>query len=485
LRAAVLALLALQLGVGVAWTALNLRDVPHYGDTNEYLELARTLRVDLHRGFGYPVFLAAMDRLKGGATILSKIPARHPEGRCSAPFGIVAVQLTQLLLCAVALAYFLRVVLVLQLPRRGWPLAAFAFLLAMLLLDPLVAHFSLSVMPDALALSASLAFCAALANLGLGRSSPRVAGGVLLGAFVVAAGVRPEKSWVLLGTTLATLIAWFLWPRLASASPPLVTAGRVSRILVLVAAGLAITLGTQQALHQDYGRRSHRAAILHGRIVFPHLSAIYDELPARSRALLSRKDARRYDADIIKPGWVIRRATRGNPALDDQLTHDLVVTAWRVRWGRILLDTAKDALENVLPTPSFYFRLAAFDLFGDEFYRRWSPSDMVPFTYTRLSQHHLVISRVHLALSGAAFLLVSGIALAELVRARRRPRGGDAGERVQRWTPVAAFVVVNAVLFAVHGDLVHPRYTLAGHVVALAVLYSVTLRWAAARQVEP
>ena len=48
--------------VGLAWTVSNLGDIPHYGDTFQYMRLARRLEVPENRGPLYPLLLAATDR---------------------------------------------------------------------------------------------------------------------------------------------------------------------------------------------------------------------------------------------------------------------------------------------------------------------------------------------------------------------------------------------------------------------------------------
>ena len=113
-------LLGLQLSLGLAYAIAELGELPHYHDSNAYFELARTLRVDAHRGIAYPVFLAAADGLAGSLSpsssqspspspsLLGVIANEHPGAPCTAPAGIALVQLLQLGLCAGALLYWLR-----------------------------------------------------------------------------------------------------------------------------------------------------------------------------------------------------------------------------------------------------------------------------------------------------------------------------------------------------------------------------------------
>ena len=53
------------LALGLAWIAANASLVPAYGDTSEYLELARTLQVDEYRTILYPAVLRFGGAVRG------------------------------------------------------------------------------------------------------------------------------------------------------------------------------------------------------------------------------------------------------------------------------------------------------------------------------------------------------------------------------------------------------------------------------------
>ena len=117
-----LALVGLQAALGAAWIARNLTWVPDYGDTAEFVQLARTLKVDTYRGIAYPALLAGIERLPGGKGVLRATTGTPGE---AARTGVLFLKAFQLLASAAAIAYFLRV-LVRPLPRAGpaWPTAA-------------------------------------------------------------------------------------------------------------------------------------------------------------------------------------------------------------------------------------------------------------------------------------------------------------------------------------------------------------------------
>jgi hypothetical protein len=96
-------LIAIQVILGVTWTVQNLGDVPHYGDTQEYLQLARTLKVDLYRGIAYPALLAAVNHFSGGDMLATD------DGRTRGWSGFLILQLVQLMASLGCLAYSLHV----------------------------------------------------------------------------------------------------------------------------------------------------------------------------------------------------------------------------------------------------------------------------------------------------------------------------------------------------------------------------------------
>ena len=101
-----------QVGLGAVWIVLNLGDIPQYGDTREYVLLARTLQVDSYRpefmiqerprGIAYPALIAAVDELPGGGGLVSEPGTSGVRG------GAYWIEGLQLLASLGSLIYFLR-----------------------------------------------------------------------------------------------------------------------------------------------------------------------------------------------------------------------------------------------------------------------------------------------------------------------------------------------------------------------------------------
>ncbi len=480
LAAGFVLLLALGLGLGAAWTAVNLGEVPHYGDTNRYLTEARAGRVEQHRGFGYSAFLGAVDGLHAGPSFLHAIPYERtlwdgPPAPCAAAPALQLVQGIQLLLSALALAYFAAAVLDLGFLAgrfgRAGPCLGGALLVGVAWLDPLASHANLSVMTDSLSTSASLAFCAALADLGR-RPARRALPALVLGvAFAVAAAVRIEKAAVLGAGALVAFAAWGLAARRSPAhGSPWRRVGLVVAVMATVAAPLVFL---QTGLRGEEQRWSSKQTLLHYRVVLGNLEAVYDALPERARSVLSREQARLYDRSVVQPRRVMDAVVGSDARLLEALTGDLARTAWKERWPRILGDALGDTLENAVVTAPFYVRWAGWMLGGADL-DAVARIEVVPFTYTRLAGHHPGISRLAVAVAGASFAVALCLAALGLrTGSPALPFRGSADFAVA-WLPVAGCVLANALLFAaLNLDLT--RYFLFAHVAALLLLLRIAL----------
>ena len=496
-----LALVAIQLALGVAWLAQNLDAIPDYGDTGDYLQLAQTLEVDAYRGIAYPAFIAGVNRLPGGAGLLRS--AGRGESGPKMKAGVLYLQVIQLLASLAGLAYFLRVFVVPVEPRAGagWVArTAGVLLLLLLLFDPLVVHFGLSVMTDSLALAASLVFCAALADFGLGRTRRWLSGPVLLASFVLAASLRVEKLWVLACATLATLAVWLLVQRRAKPEERALPLARALGIAALVLAGSLIVSYLHPSAQADGRRWPMYDSMLHARIVFPNVSKVYDQLPQRVQSRLSRNDARTHDTDSIVGFRVINKVTgdSGRSWVKDRrqagadgtrpsaererraMLETIAGVVLRERWLALTADIIKDALENVAATLSFYVRLGILARTGDV-----SCADGTQKTYEVLSKRR---PRASLRFVASSVLLVLfSTALAALALARRRKSGAPWIERrtLVTWVPVAAFVLANACAFALRADMVHIRYMLLAHAAFLVLVFRGALDWLTNQESKP
>lgn len=467
------ALVALYLGVGLTWTIVNLGELPHYGDTNAFLWRAKALVVDEYRGFAYPALLAAADRWCMGSEMPRHLRwedrEANPDRPCVAPAGLISIQVFQVLVGALCLAYFLHVAFG---ERRSRLLRGGLVLLwALLLFDPLLNHFNLALMTDGLACSFSLAFCAALVDLARRRTSPWLAGAVLVVSYVATAGLRIEKKWVLLGTLLAVVAIWTVLGRQQGEGGERLRFPRAA-VLALGGLGFAVTSAISAATFKPSVRWSTAEMLVHHRVIFPHLRYIYDELPEQTKALVRPGAAKSYGRSLRRYQRVIRQATKAKPELEDRLRRDLARAVLRLRWQVIVGGVARDLVENTFATASYYVRLVTWNLVGEESFRKVFGPDGTTWIHERLTMHHPRTSRAYLWLSSGVLAFAAALSVPRIRHfVRRRAWRGDTGA-VVRWAPAVAFCLLNAAVFAVVQDLVQIRYTLFSHAVFLSLVYS-------------
>ncbi|MCL4683132.1 hypothetical protein KJ059_00095 [Myxococcota bacterium] len=477
LRLLVLGAAIAYLGLAAAWTGANLGDIPHYGDTMEYLAIANgRIERDSYRGPLYPALLRGLDALDGPPRFRAPIAwERARTAVCRGAPVLIVLQVGQFLLCALALVCFVRATGFSLSVRRVLPVGQERLLVALLLFDPLVAHFSLAVMPDSLALSASLLFLVGVIHLARMRTWPHqlAAASVALVSFLVAAGVRPEKRIVLIAVLFLTGLVWFACRHRRGVLPEPRAWRRAGVLFVCVGiAALAISSGTP-AERSGTSRWDLSTTILHQRVIWPHLTKVYDELPASVQERIPRHLARFYDERIHNPWHVFNETLRADEQERRALTRAIVPVVLAELWPELLLDVAGDMIENVFATPSYYARLAVWMAQGEPRSAFEQTFEATPLTYFMFAWHHPLLSRVYTGAGAAVTAMALALALGGM-RRRRLP--------AESWwaivaVPVGLFLVTNAGAFAASANLVHIRYALAAHVVGLLWVYRGALAW--------
>ena len=474
--------LGLYLSIGAIWTALNLRHFPHYGDTGEYLRLSQDLAVDEYRGILYPALLALTAEIFDAADLPESPRWKWEKAGlpCAVPSGFVAVQILQILVAVSCFAYFITTVVHRERrPTRGQVRARYVrsgLLVAVLAVDPLISHYNLSLMTDGLGLALSVLFCAAFADLVRRNRAPWAAGFVLFLAFVSLAGLRVEKKWIMLGTilTVSVLLSFGCRRNLLECPPNLLR--RFAVALALGGAGLVGVNAVHNMTYAESTRWPPGETIAHLRLIFPHLTEVYDQLPEHARALISREDAKYYDGHLNNARKLIDRITADDVELRHELTRELAEVVVGLKWPIIGLDIARDTAENLAATFSFAGRLAIWKA-SPEVFKRWFYSDGTRWIYQRFIFHVPRWSHLHLYFSGALLACATGVALSALYRSLRRGAWQLRSESVAAWGPAVIFCLLNALAFAATQDLVQIRYALISHALVLCLVYNALIRW--------
>lgn len=439
--------------IGIAWWVANLGTIPAYGDTSQYFQLADSLQVDQYHTLFYPLLLRGL--------------------QCIArPLNVRIELLLYMLQTAAALlsiAYLGRVL---------WEVTAaterFAFLArvsptirrlvigaatVVVFTEPLVNHFALSVMTDALAASFTTAGVAALvriAALGDTRSGNAILGWMAVAAAGFMRAEKVEVFAVVIAVTLAILAV-----RSRSATPLGAKLSRRRRLGVIAvlatllltpsAAVLALNRATQTA---DHGWPPLTVSVrLFVRTAWPRLADVRPLLSAETQAVVSAADADRFDGHYNEYLSLVPRLRRSAGGTD-RLVNEISWAALRHRGIDIAISAAADALRYTTPMIAYPAELVV----GARSASGWTDS--------RMSMAHPTLTRAYLVVATAVLFAVQLplLFLALVRRAGRDPRITFAAGLI------VGTALVNGVLYAMGNGFQNVRYALPAYMLVYAVI---------------
>src|SRR5207253_10496149 len=440
--------IAAQVVTGAMWWVANLNTIPAYGDTSEYLGLARTLRVDAYRTVLYPL-------------VLRTTHAAAVRLHLAFPFLLYLLQTA----AAVAAIYYLVSTLWRVTATIGWlRLSAVgprqrrlvqAAATLTLLTTPLIAHFSTTILSDSLALSLLVAAVAGVIRIAvLGDES---VGLLVVNLFLITGAelMRPEKIYVvapLLGAIVLVLAIKKRKPLLR------LLASLACLTLLPVVAVSAVNLATQTA---NYGRPPlSLSTTLFGWTVWPRLAEIRPVLPADVRNAVSEADANAFDNSVNSAGPIIvqLRAAGGGT---DRLVNETTVAALKCCWPAIGLRTAINFMKSSVAPITFPVE--------------WYSGVQTPTAWTssRMAQAHPLLTRIYLWVAlivlGLVELPLLGVLLVRAVS--QHPPGVPRRAATAVVAIIAGLVTLNAGLFATSsGQDANIRYALPSYLLLGACL---------------
>ncbi len=382
-----------QIVLGSAWTVMNLGGFQEFRETEEILEIAKTLVTDEYVGILYPVlvrFALALARL---------LPLPY--------YGSLSV--FQLAVCFCALYVALKGV-----PYR--PLAAL-FILSF----PIVNQLCLAVLPQSLAASFLL--------LGLAGASRRhfLAGGVCW----LLAGLFLPEYFVLGAVLYVGCLLSVLWKE-KKAFRKLFCRGVLAILMVCLAWG-----GVKAAATREYSRgrmaRTPAAMALH-RMVWPNFSNTQYFWPKEVLDVFGEEDLVRVsrDPEKVLTEFGIRLEEAYGKEAAQSLYWDMAGTALQVRTREIAADIAGDFLSYCFPPVSLGLAL------------RGESVSLNGWNYGEMAQRTPVLARYYVSYSCRAFpvlvvLLTVGWAL-DLKRCGKCGKGEEGFGAIAAWSAAGAFL---------------------------------------------
>lgn len=458
-RALYLSLLLVLIAAGLAWIIGNAGEVPHYGDTVEYLRLARTLAVDQYRTILYPLFL-------------------HLCGVATAVDGTTNLDLTyffQFMLSLIANAIFASA-LVMDLNSsegsgtKHWLVVAIVSLATTT--TPLLAHFSLSLMSDSIASSLTVAAVGSLARVITAYRSTGICW-----RWTVVAGIslflmtlsRVDKLY--LGLALVVVTVLWLYRVGISLHRSHLTRDCVSLAIVLSISLISTVVANR--LTQTYNPSRPPldvSSVAFNRVVWPRLGKVYPYLPVDARKLISEAEAKQFDTHNNYVSPLLTRTLEDNPG-NKRIINEITLDTLQHFPDQVVGRTTFDIVKYTLPILAFPLELAS--ILPESIATDW--------TYSRMSMFMPRSTKAWLTLSFASLLLI------QLPLALRRSKKTS----WRRWIAMPSVglamiaIIANALLFGlVSGMDAHIRYALPAFVLEFEMITLIGLMGCASPQLK-
>lgn len=449
---------------------LNFNYIPNYGDTQEYLDIARSpnLPLDLYRGCVFPMILRLCIRMEN----LAGIPFHHVLYAINLCAGIFATAF----FCA-TVHDTLRLHSKPAIIAGGKP--GFVIFFTMLIQSiPLFMHFHMSVLSDSLAASLTLAFLAASIRMFAIDCRKYAIPTVVL--FVLASLARPERFiFIVLFFLIVIIIFALKIPRHNSINSFLIKAQKQTIIVAMIAFFIAtsLTIITIKMTQAEIMNRMPPSAeyFMYERIVKNRLAQLYPMLPANITRSISYEDALHYDSNpnyyryavlklVLEDSGEVKKIKKINQ-LNFKRVNQVTWLALKTYPVVVVREIFRDILYNLF---SPYI-----DLFAH--YANKS-IDAIGWTESRMGEAHPILTREYLRYYKLLFLLLS-LYLFTVVCTKKI---SFAVFKNQTGIMIIAWMLISAIGYGLTGSQsYHIRYTLPCYlqVVFFTYLFVCSVTW--------
>lgn len=273
-----LVLMGIQILIGIIWMMKNIKTIPIFGDSTEYLNLSETLLLDEYRPVLYPLILRWVQRW---GTITSRAYQ-------------VWLYLLQTAISFAAVFYGVTVLDRMIFRKRNFAKRRrfFQIFLSLYLITiPMMMFMNLSILTDSLATSMLVLF---LSNMILMFAEERLSVGnyILMGiALFVECLLRADRLYSCL---LLAVVVFLVKLVKESKERKRVLAAMIS--ICLVVPGITKGIDKMTQTPGINGRiETNLDFILLDRIVWPNMAANYDSFPQEIREVVTLEDAQTFD----------------------------------------------------------------------------------------------------------------------------------------------------------------------------------------------
>ena len=277
--------MAVQIVLGFAWMAVNLSNIPIFGDSTEYYQLSQTLQVDEYRPLLYPLLIRIADNVS------AHLPLEYQT----------LFYIGQTLLCILSAFFLTEQVGHFLFPPKGQKKSR-TFHLIMFFTGlyiaciPMITFMNFSVLTDSIAASMLMLTIGSLIRI-LGSPDENKKYFLLITlSMLVEYTIRADRLYTCTLFLVIAFAGWLIKKRHEQL---------FRKYLLLVLATVLVSTGAATAINKStqqpglYGRiPTTFGFVLLDRVVWPNMAQNYDDFSDEINSLVSKKDARKFDKHI-------------------------------------------------------------------------------------------------------------------------------------------------------------------------------------------
>ncbi|HGY9285869.1 TPA: hypothetical protein ACNTWS_002492 [Escherichia coli] len=424
-----------NIAIGAIWVYINFDAIPAYGDTTEYFSLSKTLIVDQYRGILYPAILRVASILSG------YLPVTH------------LIYTIQLILCTFSIFYFCTTIL-----DKNKRAKSLSFIIAIsVTLNPLIAHFCMSILTDSLTTSFTIIFISSLIRaLSRDSTTKQTCFDFLIAALslIMMSSLRIDKLYMSIFVFLFSICTLIFLAK-----------NNVSRALMglsflLISASAAIAIKHSTTAYNHNRPPLDISSMAFNRVVWPRMTEVYPFLDNTVKSQITIDDSKLFDShnNYVYP-LLTRELEKPN---GKKVIDNITLTTIKHFPTEVAYNVAFDFIKYSLP--NFQFPLEEYNILPQSVATSW--------TIERMEMHRPITTKAYLIVGLVNLLSITLIAAWSLL---------NNNIKFFRKTAHSALIIISAILTnsALYtlssGMHAHIRYALPSYTIIQSLLTSMAI----------
>ena len=332
-------LMAVQIVLGFAWMAVNLTNIPIFGDSTEYLNLSQTLMVDEYRPLLYPLLIR----------IATKVANHLPLAYQTLAY------IGQTLLCIVSAIFLSEQIgsllfsYIKEQNRKLFHLGS-VFTGLYITCIPMITFMNFSILTDSIATSMLLLTIGALIRIFGGQADDWKNYLLIVLSMLVEYTIRADRLY----TCTLFLVICFIVLLVKKRHNGFFKKGILlvlATVLVSTGAATAINKATQHPGLYDRIPTTFGFVLL-DRVVWPNMRQNYDDFSDEIKSLITKKDAKKFDKhnnNVMYQMAPLLREKVGEERAEE-IYKEMAAVVFKNQPGKVISDILED-IACVIFTP--------------------------------------------------------------------------------------------------------------------------------------